>query len=405
MYDVIVVGARCAGAATAMLLAQAGHRVLLVDRARFPSDTPSTHYIHQPGLVHLHRWGLLEKVLATGCPSLTRARIHAPGARLTGPAPTLGAVTGGCAPRRHILDHILIRAAIRAGAEFRPRTTVLDLHRQDGAITGIVHGTRHAKQYVERAHLVVGADGRNSTVARLARAPYLQQDPELTYTYYTYWSGLPDQGLRLYLTQGAGTLCLPTHDNLTLVGLAFSRSDGPVANHDRQRAYLDRVRRTSPELQQQLADAHQEEPLFCCADQPNFFRHAHGPGWTLVGDAAHTKDPISAKGITDAFIQADMLADHLNIPLDDHHLVTKALTRYAQQLPRDFTAAYQRTLLAARMDINRYHQEMIDKQHDPTYLDRYLRTYAGMLEPTPSPADCGRQAPRAPAITVENKDS
>ncbi|MEV5574318.1 NAD(P)/FAD-dependent oxidoreductase [Spirillospora sp. NPDC052269] len=381
MYDVIVVGARCAGAVTAMLLARAGHKVLLLDRARFPSDTVSTHYIHQPGLAHLHRWGLLDEVLATGCPSLTRVCADLSGARLTGQAPMLGVVTGGCAPRRHILDHILVRAAVRAGAEFRPRTTVLDLHWQNGAVAGVVHGTRHGARHVERAHLVVGADGRNSTIARLTRAPYLRQDPKLTYTYYTYWSGIPDQGLRLYLGAGAGTACIPTHDGLTLIGLAFSRTGDTIANHDRQRTYLGKVRRASLELDRQLADARQEEPLFCCADQPNFFRHAQGPGWVLVGDAAHTKDPGTARGITDAFTQAGMLADHLDIPLDDHDRVRKALTRYARQLPRDFDAAYRNTLLVARMEIDDHSQRVIENQGDPAYVDRYFRAYAGMLEP------------------------
>ncbi|MFC5186772.1 NAD(P)/FAD-dependent oxidoreductase [Actinomadura harenae] len=383
VFDVIVVGARCAGAVTAMLLARAGHKILLLDRAHFPSDTLSTHYVHQPGLAHLHRWGLLEEVLATGCPTLTSLSFHSPGVRLAGPAPTLGAITGGCAPRRLVLDHILVRAAVEAGAEFRPCSNMLDLHWRDGAVAGVVHGTRNRTPQLERASLVIGADGRNSTIARLTRAPYLRQDPRLTYTYYSYWSGIPQQGFRLYSVQGAGTACIPTHDDLTLLGLAFTRTGKPIDNRDRQQTYLSMLRQTSPELEQQLADAHQEERLFCCADQPNFFRQPHGPGWALVGDAAHTKDPGPARGITDAFTQADMLADHLNIPLDDHHQVSEALTHYAQWLSRAFDASYQYALHAARMDVNSHHQDLIDNQHDPAYVDRVLRAYAGILEPSP----------------------
>ncbi|WP_245627493.1 NAD(P)/FAD-dependent oxidoreductase [Actinomadura oligospora] len=382
----IVVGARCAGAVTAMLLARAGRKVLLLDRAPFPSDTVSTHYVHQPGLAHLHRWGLLDELLATGCPTLTRVSLSVSDAHLTGPAPSLGAVAGGCAPRRHILDHILVRAAVRAGAEFRPRTTVLDLHWQDGVVAGIVHGTRHGTQHVERAPLVIGADGRHSTVARLARAPYLHQDPELTRTYYAYWSGLANQGLRFYLTRGAGTACMPTHDGLTVIPVAFSRTGHPIANSDRQRTYLGTLGQTSLDLERQLADARQEGPLFCCSDQPNFFRRAHGPGWALVGDAAHTKDPCWARGITDAFTQASMLADSLDMPLADHRRVGKALTDYARRLVHDFTPAYEGTLFAARMDNDRRSRELADNQHDPAYVQRCFRGFAGIPEPAPAQA-------------------
>lgn len=384
VFDVIVVGARCAGAATAMLLARAGHKVLLLDRADFPSDTLSSHYIHQPGLAHLHRWGLLEDVLATGCPTLTHLSFQLPGARLAGPAPAFGAIAGVCAPRRHILDHLLIQAAVRAGAEFRPHTTVLDLHRLDGVVAGVVHGTRHGTRHVERARLVVGADGRNSTIARLVHAPYLRQDPKLTHTYYTYWSGIPQEGLRFSIVQGAGSACFPTHDGLTVIALAFPPASRPIAGRDRQQTYLNLLRQTSPELAQQLADAHQEERLYCCADQPNFFRQPHGPGWSLVGDAAHTKDPGTARGITDAFTQADMLAGHLNIPLEDHHRLAKALAQYSQALPRGFDASYRYTMFAARLDVDHRRPELIDNQHDPAYVDRFLRVFAGIQEPFPT---------------------
>lgn len=380
MYDVIVVGARCAGAATAQLLARAGHKVLLLDRARFPSDTLSTHYIHQPGLARLHRWGLLEEVLATGAPLLTRFSFHAPGARLTGPAPVLGPITGGCAPRRYALDHLLVQAAIRNGAEFRPATNVTALEWENGRVIGIRHGTRHGPSTLERAHLVIGADGRNSTVARLARAPYLRRDSRLSRTYYTYWSGIPDQGLRTYGQQGTGTACVPTQDGATLIAVASSRTLPATIDGDRHRAYQQMLRRSSPELNEQLADAKQEDRLYCCADQPNFFRQPHGPGWALVGDAAHTKDSINARGITDAFIQSEMLVEHLDGPIEHADRVADALATYALRLREKFSQAYEQALLTARLDIDRYRSDMIDNQHDPVFTDRWFRTFAGIRE-------------------------
>ncbi|MFE2601043.1 NAD(P)/FAD-dependent oxidoreductase [Streptomyces sp. NPDC059396] len=376
MYDVIVVGARCAGAATALLLARADRRVLLLDRAPFPSDTLSTLYIHQPGLARLDRWGLLGEVLATGAPLLTCLSLNFPDVRLTGPAPVLGAVTGGCAPRRYALDHLLVRAAIRAGAEFRPRTTVVDLQGEDGRVTGVRHGTQRGPTSLVRAHLVIGADGRNSTVARLAHAPVVRQDPCSTRAYYSFWSGIPDHGVRMYTGQGMGAGCIPTQDGLTLVSVQVSRAT--PAHDDRQRTYRETARQSSAELDQQLAEGQQEDRLYCCSDLPNFFRQPHGPGWALVGDAAHSKDPTPGRGITDAFIQAEMLAERLDIPLEDTQQVDTALAKYAQQLREEFTPAYESALVTARLDPTEYIQHLIDNQHDPAFTDRFFRSFAGI---------------------------
>ncbi|MEV7678571.1 FAD-dependent oxidoreductase [Streptomyces sp. NPDC088341] len=376
MYDVIVVGARCAGAASALLLARAGRRVLLLDRARFPSDTLSTLYIHQPGLARLDRWGLLGEVLATGAPLLTRLTLDFPGARLTGPAPALGAINGGCAPRRYALDHLLVQAAVRAGAEFRPRTTVVDLRWEDGKVTGVRHGTQRGSTTLARAHLVVGADGRNSTVARLAGAPVVRQDPRGTRAYYSYWSGIPDHGLQMYTGQGIGAGCIPTQDGLTLVSVQVSRT--LPADDDRQRTYREMARRSSAELDRRLSEGKQEDRLYCCSDLPNFFRQPHGPGWALVGDAAHNKDPTPGRGITDAFIQAEMLAERLDIPLDDTQQVDAALAKYAQQLREEFTPAYESALVTARLDPAAYIRHLIDNQHDPAFTGHFFRAFAGL---------------------------
>ncbi|WP_326615287.1 FAD-dependent oxidoreductase (plasmid) [Streptomyces scopuliridis] len=376
MYDVIVVGARCAGAATALLLARAGRRVLLLDRARFPSDTLSTLYIHQPGLARLDRWGLLGEVLATGAPLLTRLSLNFPGARLTGPAPALGAITGGCAPRRYALDHLLVQAAIRAGAEFRPRTTVVDLQWEDGKVTGVRHGTPRGSTTPARAHLVIGADGRNSTVARLAHAPVVRQDPRSTRAYYSYWSGIPDHGVQIYTGQGMGAGCIPTQDGLTLVSVQVSRTT--PAHDNRQRTYREMARKSSAELDQQLTEGKQEDRLYCCSDLPNFFRRPHGPGWVLVGDAAHNKDPTPGRGITDAFIQAEMLAEYLDIPIDDTQQVDAASVKYARQLREEFTPAYESALVTARLDPTEYIQHLIDNQHDPAFTDRFFHSFSGI---------------------------
>src|SRR6185295_9335483 len=137
MFDVIIVGARCAGAPTAMLLARQGHRVLLVDRSRFPSDIPHGFFIHRGGPARLHRWGLLDRILATGCPAIDTILWDLTGVSLTCHDVAGDGVAFGCAPRRKVLDQILIEAAVEAGAEFRPQFIVEDVLAEDGRVTGV----------------------------------------------------------------------------------------------------------------------------------------------------------------------------------------------------------------------------------------------------------------------------
>src|SRR5262252_7480664 len=157
MYDAIIVGARAAGAPTAMLLARKGHRVLLVDRASFPSDTLSTHYIHQPGVARLRRWGLLDRLVATGCPPSRSLTFDVGPFALAGTPPPSDGVAEGFAPRRTVLDSLLLEAAADAGAEVRTGFPVDELVFEDDAVVGIRSGDT-----VERARIVIGADGRNS---------------------------------------------------------------------------------------------------------------------------------------------------------------------------------------------------------------------------------------------------
>ena len=166
MYDVIVVGARCAGGPTAMLLARRGYRVLLVDRATFPSDTLSTHFIKPPGVAMLRRWGLLDQVIASGCPPVTRFRFDYGPVVLAGSPPPLDGGGECYAPRRTILDSILVEAAAQAGAEVRPAFTVDAVLIEEQGVAGIRGHARGGATLTERARLVVGADGRRSLVAR-----------------------------------------------------------------------------------------------------------------------------------------------------------------------------------------------------------------------------------------------
>ena len=195
-YDAIVVGARCAGAPTAMLLARKGYRVLVVDRASFPSDTLSTHMIHAPGIAALHRWGLLDEVTATGCPPVETYSFDFGPFTIAGtPRPSDG-ISTGYAPRRTVLDKILVDAADHAGAEVREGFTVEDVVVEDGSVVGIRGHGEGGETVFERARVVIGADGRNSHVAKAVRPEQYNDKPMLQWSYYTYWSGLPSTASR-----------------------------------------------------------------------------------------------------------------------------------------------------------------------------------------------------------------
>ncbi|MEV4334907.1 NAD(P)/FAD-dependent oxidoreductase [Streptomyces sp. NPDC049597] len=349
MFDAIVVGARCAGAPTAMLLARAGYRVLVLDRASFPSDTLSTHLIHQPGVAALARWGLLETVRASGCPPLDHAVYEVADIRLEGCARGVEGQRAGYAPRRHVLDAILVDAAVAAGAEFRDRCSVTGLLYDDtGRVVG-VEGRHGARTFTERARLVIGADGMRSTVARLSRARYTVQDARLTCAYYGYWQDVPAT-LELYENPRSWVAAVPTNDGATLVLTYFPQSRFEEVRTDARSAYLDQIRATAPALYDRIDGKRRIERLRGTGDQRNFFRQATGPGWALVGDAGHHKDSITARGISDAFLQAETLVRRVGDLLGGDPLrLDRALRDYAEDRDAALVPGYESTLAVAQL--------------------------------------------------------
>src|SRR5579859_8005366 len=210
-YDAIVVGARCAGAPTAMLLARAGARVLLVDRARFPSDTISGHAIKMPGVAYLKRWGLLDAVLASGCPPLHKMTLSVGDRALPLPPPGADSlpVVG---PRRTVLDSILVQAAAAAGVDVQEGTSVAEVLRDDGQVLGIEAPGHTGRPLRARAPIVVGADGKRSFIAHQVGAEYEHYQSPVSIAYYSYWSGYRFDGVAMYFGQGRAAGLLPTHD-------------------------------------------------------------------------------------------------------------------------------------------------------------------------------------------------
>jgi flavin-dependent dehydrogenase len=349
VYDVIVVGARCAGSPLAMLLARRGHRVLLLDRAAFPSDTHRQHFIRQPGVARLARWGLLPQVVASGCPAVRTMTVDFGDFPLTGAVAPLDGVADAYAPRRYILDALLLGAAAGAGAEVRTGFAVDDLLLTDGKVTGVRGRVRGGTPVTERARVVVGADGQHSLVARAVRAAPYHARPAVACYYHAYWSGVPVRGLEVYRRQDRFVVAFPTNEGRTGITIGWPQAQfravrADVAGH--VLATLDLV----PDLAARVRAGRREEPFAGSGDLPNFFRRAQGPGWALVGDAGYHKDPMLAYGISDAFRDADLLAAALDDGLTGRRRMGAALADYERQRDAAALPLYDLNYAAARLE-------------------------------------------------------
>jgi flavin-dependent dehydrogenase len=326
-FDAIVVGARVAGAPTAMLLARRGYRVLLVDRATFPSDTMSTHLVHAPGMDLLHRWGLADRVIATGCPPLTGYRLDLGPFAIAGAPRGTEAAPHAFAPRRLLLDAILVDAAAEAGADVRQGVSVDGLLVEEGVVRGIRAHDRSGAPFEERAGVVIGADGVHSSVARWVDAPITREAPALEALYYAYWSGFPADGeFQLYNRDQRGFGVIPTNDDLTVVVVAWPVDEFEANRKDLLGNYL-RAFDLEPSLAARVR-AGKRETRLVGAKMQNFYRRSHGTGWALIGDAGYHKDAVTAQGITDAFRDAELVSGALDDAFTGRRPQDDALAAY-----------------------------------------------------------------------------
>lgn len=330
MYDIIVVGARCAGSPTAMLLARKGYKVLLVDKASFPSDIMSSHFVHVPGVVRLKRWGLLDNVVSSNCPPVRSISVDLGEFALTGYFPPLDGVETAYGPRRRVLDKILVDAAAETGAELREEFTTDEVLFEGGRVTGIRGRTRNGASVTEKARFVIGADGLHSLVARAVRAPKYQEKPAVTCAYYTYWSGVSVNGAEVYPRDNLFIVAFPTNDDLVCNLIEWPSEHFPVVRSDIEGQFLQALQ-MAPGLAERIRDGKRAERFVGTVDLPNFFRKPHGPGWALVGDAGYFKDPNLAQGISDAFRDAEALAEAVDLGFSERQPLEDALAEYERQ--------------------------------------------------------------------------
>jgi flavin-dependent dehydrogenase len=334
-HDVVVVGARVAGSATAMLLARLGHDVAVVDQASFPSDTLSTHSIARSGVVQLHRWGLLGEVLDSGAPAIRQVTFNAAGESVRRTIMHKAGVDLVVAPRRYVLDTILAAAAQRAGAQLRPGVTVTGL-RQDrsGRVVGVDGHDRAGAPVEIGARWVVGADGLRSRVARSVGAAINEAGPAGGAVQYAYYAGIPWDGIEFFVAARSFAGVFPTHDGQACIWVCNPSADAGAVRRgagSRVEAFGELLERSVPQLAERLRQARRTSPVQGMLRQPNQLRQAFGPGWALVGDAGYYRDAVTAYGISDAFHHSELLAVALDQALAAGGEETTALARYQRQ--------------------------------------------------------------------------
>jgi flavin-dependent dehydrogenase len=402
-YDAIVIGARCAGSPTAMLLARKGYRVLLLDRDSFPSDHLSTHWVHQPGVARLERWGLRRRLAATGCPPITAITMDIGPFALRGTPPPAGDVAEAYCPRRTVLDQLLVDAAVEAGAELREHVAVDHLTWDGDRVSGVTARTPAGATVTERARIVIGADGVHSLVARQVGAPTYHDKPTFACAYYSYWSGVPLDSVEFYPRERRGFGALPTHNGLTTIIVGWPRREFDAYRADVERNFLDTLE-LAPAFAERVRQGKREERFAGTGDLLNFFRKPYGPGWALVGDAGYHKDPITAQGITDAFRDAELVAEAVDAGLSGSRPLEAALADYERRRNEAALPMYEFTSQLADLETPpppEMQQLFAALRGNQADTDRFMGTLAGTT-PIPeffAPENLGRIIAQAtPAI-------
>jgi flavin-dependent dehydrogenase len=317
-----------------------------VDKASFPSDAFSTHAINRAGMVQVSRWGLVDQLEEAGTPLLRRGSVGVRdqvfGQDLPAPA---------AAPRRTVLDKLLLDEAVKAGAEVRERFALKELVEEDGRVVGIVGETADGVRFEERAHLVIGADGMHSLVARLVGAPATQEEPTYNVGSYAYFGGIAEGTLEIYFAERRAAGVFPTNDGLSCVFAMRPVDELPEFRAGVEDAFFKTLEGISSALYERVRSGGLESRFRCGADIPAFYRKAYGAGWALVGDAGFHKDPITGHGITDAFRDAELLANAVTAGLDESDVtLEEALAEYEQRRGEISAEPFRTTQRLARFD-------------------------------------------------------
>jgi 2-polyprenyl-6-methoxyphenol hydroxylase-like FAD-dependent oxidoreductase len=355
--------------------------VLLVDRATFPSDTLSTNVIHARGVALLDKWGLLDRVVASGCPAITHYRFDFGPVVIDGTTRPVDGHTDGYAPRRIVLDQILLDGARAAGVEVREGFNMDDLLIENGAVTGIRGHSGQGEPVELRARVVIGADGRNSHVARLAGATTYHEKPKLQYGYFTFFRDLPIDGMQAYIRPYRAFGVMPSNDGLTLVVIGWPYAEAAALKADVEGNFFATLELV-PEFAERVRQATRVEP-FLGGAVPHFFRTPYGPGWALVGDAGITRDPITAQGISSAFADAERCSTALDTWLRGTATYDDAMAAWHRERDATSLPIYEFTAQMAALEPppDELQQLLGAIQGDQEAMDQFVSVNAGTISP------------------------
>lgn len=337
-YDVIITGARAAGASLAVLLGRMGKRVLLVDKADFPSDTLSTHFMSHTRF--LEELGILQPLEETGLRKVTRMRTYIGQSFMEGPRPAYTII-----PKRDVLDAMLIEQAEALDTvTFMPRTSARGLMKEGGRVIGL-HLETEGRAWTAYSEWVAGADGKNSNIAAWAGAQKYRETKPLRPVLYGYYTGvepLREPVTEIFLHEGRIGFVFPMEKNRDCLGIEIH----PEEFASMMKAPKDTFEQTFNQfygMKQRLKQASLQGKIIGTPGMPNFFRNAYGEGWVLLGDAGHSKDPSTGLGINDAFLQSFLLADAFQ-QMDEGVDWKTALDRFQKQRDEQLLPGFQLTL-------------------------------------------------------------
>jgi 2-polyprenyl-6-methoxyphenol hydroxylase-like FAD-dependent oxidoreductase len=327
----------------------------MVDRRREGTDTLSTLALLRTGVLQLHRWGLLDRVIAAGTPPVKQTTFHYGEVTETVAVKPKAGVPALFAPRRTVLDTILVEAASDAGVDTRFGVSVAELMRDEtGRVTGIAGRDRSGGPFTVTAPITIGADGKHSVVAREVNAPIERQGRSASAVIYSYWSGIPVDGYETFYRPGMSAGLVPTNDGLTCVwvGIPPTRLTRGMLR-DVEGTFHRLLAEAAPEAVSRLADARRHGQFFPFPGATGFQRQPWGPGWALVGDASHFKDPLSTHGMSDALRDADFLAQAVGASLGGEVDEATAFDIYHQTRNR-----LSETLFTVTDEVASYHWDL-----------------------------------------------
>jgi flavin-dependent dehydrogenase len=308
-YDAVITGARCAGAATALLLAKSGAKVLMVDRQAYGSDTLSTHALMRGAVLQLTRWGLIPDITAAGTPAIRSTTFHYGSEAIRVAIKPEHGVECLFAPRRTLLDRLLVDAARKAGAQVRHGVAVSELlFASDGRVIGVSLKDAGGSSMTVRTGIVIGADGRQSTVAQVVKARAYVEVSNASAIVFGYFGNLPQDGIQWYFAKNGAAGVIPTNAGHCVFAAVPAQRFSATFRGDVRRGFLQVLEASSPELRGDVERGTLIGRLRGFGGTPSYLRQCYGAGWALVGDAGYFKDPLTAHGITDALRDADLLS-------------------------------------------------------------------------------------------------